>query len=83
MIPDELLGIFVKSFQEAAPRSQSNRYLQRPNGEYRILGGSVNITMSVMKISPSIIYESQRKIFNKLFDIFSFITLASDWSNTM
>ena len=54
MIPDDLLGMFVKSFQEAAPRSQSNRYFQRPNGEYRILGGSASISMFVIIMFPYI-----------------------------
>ena len=40
MIPDDLLGIFAKHFQEAAPRSQFNRYYRRANGELRILGGA-------------------------------------------
>lgn len=52
MIPDGLLGIFGKSFQEAAPRSQSNRYFQRPNGEYSIHGGSLSISMLVIIMSP-------------------------------
>ena len=40
MIPDDLLGMFAKNYQEAAPRPPGNRYFQRPNGEYRMLGGT-------------------------------------------
>ena len=39
MIPDDLLGMFAKNYQEAAPRSQFNRYFRRTDGEFRILGG--------------------------------------------
>ena len=39
MIPDDLLGMFAKNFQEAAPRSPGNKYFQRPNGELHLFGG--------------------------------------------
>ena len=39
MIPVDLLSIFAKNYQEAAPRSGNNRFFRRNTGEYRILGG--------------------------------------------
>ena len=39
MIPDDLLGIFAKHFQDAAPDGTNNRYFQRSDGAYRWLGG--------------------------------------------
>ena len=39
MIPDELLGTFMKNYQEAAPRSESSRYFARADGQFRIFGG--------------------------------------------
>ena len=40
MIPDDLLGIFAKHFQDAAPDAKHNRYFQRSDGTYRWLGGT-------------------------------------------
>ena len=39
MIPDDLLGTFMKNYQEAAPQGASSRYFARSDQTYRICGG--------------------------------------------
>ena len=39
MIPDDLLGTFMKNYQEAAPQGTSSRYFARSDQTYRICGG--------------------------------------------